>query len=158
MPVEIRLATHEDLALLEWDDLFWSHRQLIHAAYRRQQRGTVAMLVATKDAYPIGQAWVDFRRRAALHAGLIWAVRVHPTVQNNGVGERLLGVAEQVIRHAGLAISEVGVEKANSAAQRFYSRLGYGPVGELCDVTCFSDPDGVRQKLFFDQWRLQKPL
>jgi GNAT superfamily N-acetyltransferase len=153
----VRRATRRDLHALEWNGLFTAHRSLIEEAYERQRRGTVTMLVAVQcDGDPVGQAWIDFVRRRSTGAALIWAVRVLPSMHGLGIGATLMDAAEALIRERRVGAAEVGVEKRNTRARRFYERRGYRHIGERLDESTFESPDGRRHRLLFDQWTLRK--
>jgi ribosomal protein S18 acetylase RimI-like enzyme len=157
-PPHIRLTARRDLARLEWDGAFSAHRALIRAAYRRQCRGTVAMLIAEQGGDAVGQAWIDLVQRARAGAAVVWAVRAQPGRRGQGIGTALMDAAEAAAAALGFAAVEVGVEKSNERARRFYQRRGYEPAGELFAVTRFRAPDGAAHELLFDQWRLRKGI
>jgi GNAT superfamily N-acetyltransferase len=157
-PTHIRVTTARDLARLEWDEQLTAHRALIRAAYRRQRRGTVVMLIAECGPYAVGQVWIDLVDRVRAGAALIWAVRVKLGRRGKGIGTALMDAAEAVVAERAFAAVEVGVEKSNERARQFYRRRGYEPNGELLAVTTFRAPDGAMHELRFDQWRLRKAI
>src|SRR5437868_4023084 len=57
--VTIRPCVRDDLAKLEWFGLFTLHREIIHSAFERQERGENRMLVAELNSFPVGQVWID---------------------------------------------------------------------------------------------------
>jgi ribosomal protein S18 acetylase RimI-like enzyme len=158
LPIDIRLAVRADLERLEWGGLYSEHRALAEAAYRRQQQGAVAMLIAVANGFPVGQAWIDLELRAIEDAAVIWAVRVLPALQGRAIGTRIIAAAERLGAAEGFGAAEIGVEKSNPEARRWYERLGYCVFAEMRDVTRFVAPNGERQELVFDQWRLRKAL
>ena len=157
LTVTIRECARDDLSALEWYGLFSRHREIIRDAYARQQRGENLMLLAVANGFPVGQVWVNLLRKRAESAGVLWAVRVYPFLQNLGIGARLLAAAEQALRDRAFAFAEVGVEKG-SRALRFYERLGYRRVGELREEYSFTTPDGERVSVPVDEWLLRKRL
>lgn len=159
LEVEIRPCTADDLRGLEWYGMFSPHRPLIDAAYRRQARGEVLMLLAVAGGFPVGQAWVDFAARPA-EAGVavIWAVRVYPFLRGGGIGARLLAAAERAVALRGFGTAEIGVEKDNPRARRLYERLGYRPHRELLETFTYHDAQGVPVTERVDQWMLRKQV
>jgi ribosomal protein S18 acetylase RimI-like enzyme len=158
LDIVIRPCRAEDLPTLEWFGLFEPHRQIIRETFDRHRRGEVVMLVADVNGVPSGQAWIDARREGAGPAGVLWAVRVFPCLQNCGIGSRLIAAAEHVLRAHDCHFVEVQVEKDNPAARRLYERLGYQVFGERREDYHFTTPDGSRATLPLDQWVLQKAL
>jgi ribosomal protein S18 acetylase RimI-like enzyme len=156
--VTIRLCRSEDLPALEWFGLFTAHREIIRSVYDSQERGESIMLVAEAQGFPIGQTRIDLTRKHADATGVLWAVRVFPTLQNLGIGTRLMAVAEQLLRCQACAYAELGVEKDNPHAKRFYERQGYGVVGMVQGEYGYTTPEGVVTRVPTDQWILRKPL
>lgn len=154
----IRTCREEDLPDLEWFGMFRDHRQILNEAFERQRRGTNLMLVAVLDEFPVGQAWIDLERRRAAGAGWIWAVRVFPLLRGLGVGARLLGAAEDLLRQRGYRAAELGVEKHNVAARSLYERCGYEVVDEIRESYAYVTPDGRRIQHEIEEWVLHKPL
>ena len=160
LPLEVVIrGTHEDdLEELEWCGLFTHHRELIREAYERQERGEVVMLLAEVNGFPVAQAWVDLRRRAAAAAGFIWAVRVNPLFRSQGIGSRVLTEAEEVIRASGLQAAELGVEKDNPGARNLYERAGYRVLRSAYEEYEYTDAGGERALIPVNQWIMRKPL
>lgn len=127
MTARIRPCREEDLPTLEWFGLFESHRELIRSTFEQHRENQGAMLVADVNGVASGQAWLDFSRRDEEAVAVLWAVRVFPSLQNLGIGARLVAAAEQVCRESGCAEVEITVRHDNSSARRFYTRLGYRP-------------------------------
>ena len=156
--VVVRLCRAEDLGQLEWFGMFRHHREIFADVFARQLRGEVAMLVADLGGFPVGQAWVDLVKRKPEGIGYVWAVRVFPFLRNLGIGSQLMKCAEDVLRHRGFATAEVGVEKSNLDARRFYERLGYLAAGELTEQYGYTTPDGVYGSHVVEQWLLRKQV
>ncbi|HEV7367513.1 GNAT family N-acetyltransferase [Arenibaculum sp.] len=154
----IRPCREADLEALEWMGLHTPHREIIRNAFERHRRGDEVMLVADANGFPIGQVWVDLARKRHQGAALLWAVRVFPPLQNLGIGRELMAAAEDVILAHGLKRSELGVERDNPAARRFYERLGYRLAGRAVDNYTYVTPDGVPTRVPLDQWILSKDL
>jgi ribosomal protein S18 acetylase RimI-like enzyme len=125
--VRIRFCREEDLPTLEWFGLFESHRELIRSTFEMQRRNEAAMLVAEVNGVASGQAWLDFARRDDEGVAVLWAVRVFPSLQNMGIGARMVAAAEQACRENGCTQVEISVRHDNPSARRFYERIGYCP-------------------------------
>ena len=159
LEVEIRAAAARDLPNLEWYGLYTAHRPIMDAAFEAQARGEVLMLLAVTNDFPIAQAWIDFAARPAEpDVALIWAVRVFPFLQGNGIGARLLAAAEEAIHARGCTVAEIGVEKDNPRARRLYERMGYAFSYELLETVSYPDGHGGTVTHPVDQWMLRKTL
>lgn len=156
--VAIRLCREEDLSRLEWFGAFEHHREIIREAFRLQNQGQTVMLVAAMDDFPVGQAWLDLRPRPGAHGPKVWAVRVIASLQGRGIGGRLMARIEEVARQLGYPRLELGVEKHNEAARKFYERLGWFVNGERRDSYGYTTPSGERVVLPLDEWVLVKNL
>jgi ribosomal protein S18 acetylase RimI-like enzyme len=156
--VTIRGCVDDDLPKLEWFGLHHHSRELIRAAYARTGAGDVVMLVADVGGFPVGQVWIDLDKKRAESVGILWALRVIPVLQNLGIGTRLGGAAERVVRQRGFATAELGVDKSNPAARRLYERLGYAVVSEEQESWEYVTPDGGRAVEHSDEWILHRPL
>lgn len=154
----IRPCHAGDLVALEWDGLYGHHRELITRTYREQLAGLQVMLVGELDARLVGQAWIDLRRGATRDAAMVWAVRVHPDFRDRGLGTELMIAAEAVIRQHARAASELTVERTNTAARRFYERLGYRVTGPAWGSYSYTTPDGARHDNRLDLFLMRKEL
>ncbi|HET7230934.1 MAG TPA: GNAT family N-acetyltransferase [Longimicrobium sp.] len=159
LEVEIRPCTADDLPNLEWHGMFALDRPLIHEAFERQRSGQGLMLLAVANAFPIGQAWIDFDARPDERGvAVIWSVRVYPFLRGGGIGARLLAAAEAAIRERGFRIAEIGVEKDNPRARTLYERVGYRLHREMVDELRYNDWDGKPVVQPVDQWMLRKDV
>lgn len=160
MPVRImiRPCVEADLPNLEWFGMFTEHREIIRQAFGRQAAGETAMLVAEANGFPIGQVWIDYARKPEEGCALLWAMRVMPPFQRTGIGARLVGAAERDIRRRAVRWAEVGVERHNAEARRFYERLGYRLIGTMSDSYSYTTPDGVRMTVPLDEWVFRKEV
>lgn len=102
------------------------------------------MLLADVNGFPAGQAWIDFVSKRKERTGVLWAVRVYPFLQGLGIGGRLLAAAERALEMRGLAWSQLGVDRTNEGARRFYARSGYRLVGEERGSYSFTPPGSDR--------------
>jgi len=156
--VSLRLAHEEDLPWLEWFGWFTRHRAIIRDAYERHRRGENVMLLAIAADFPIGQVWIDLGRKRHEGGALLWAVRVLPGFQRAGIGERLVRRAEALAAERGATRVELGVEKDNPGARRFYERLGYAVAGEVHEHYECVTPDGREEHTDMDEWVMHKRL
>ncbi len=86
-----------------------------------------AMLVGSRGAQAMGCVHVEARAPV----GYIGLLSVHPDVQSEGVGSRLMEAAEKHVRETlGLAQAIVWVVSARPELRAWYERLGYAATGE----------------------------
>lgn len=158
LEVTVRRCIREDLSNLEWHGLFAEHREIMESAFADQARGNGAMLVADVNGYPVGQIWIDIRRKREESVGILWALRVYPFLQRLGIGTALMEAAEDLLREIGFEYSELGVEKSNHDARRLYEHLGYRHMGERVDTLKYKGTKGDIRTMTVDQWILRKKL
>lgn len=86
------------------------------------------VLVAEEKERLVG--YLQFGRDDAMGAWEIRRLYVHSKWQNGGIGRRLMeqALARPELRHADAIFLDVWEE--NAAAQRFYRRFGFRPVGK----------------------------
>lgn len=160
LPLELRIrrCTAPDLPLLEWFGLYACHREIIREAFRRQQIGENLMLVAEANRFPAGQVWIDLARERASSTGVLWALRVLPSLQGMGIGSLLIAAAERALRERGYERAGIAVEDDNEGARLLYERLGYQEVRrERCEYS-YRTPDGEEIWRSEDHRVLQKQL
>ena len=158
LPVTIRRARREDLPELEWFGLHTPHREIIATAYRAQERGLGALLVADVNGFPAGQLCVDFQRKRSLRHGTLWALRVFQPFRKLGLGTRLILAGEAAVLEHGYTKVELGVDRDNAGVLGFYDRLGYEPCGTERGRYSYRTPDGNVVQVAIDQWILSKIL
>jgi ribosomal protein S18 acetylase RimI-like enzyme len=156
--VTIRPARYDDLRMLEWFGLITPYREIMEKDFARARQGEIAYLVAEANGFPIGQVQVDFTLYGAQGIGLIWALRVIPTMQGLGIGTRLIGAAEKLLRDYGFHTAEIGVEASNPDARRLYERLGYVVVREVNEPWQYTTPDGEQITVDEPGWDMHRPL
>jgi ribosomal protein S18 acetylase RimI-like enzyme len=156
--VTVRMCREDDLPALEWYGLFTEHREIIRETFENQQRGDAVMLVADLNGFPVGQVWINLALKREERTGALWAVRVLPCLQNQGIGARLMTAAEQLLAERGYTGVELGVEKENPGARRFYERLGYRLTGIAQGEYQYTTPDGTPATMPIDEWILRKEL
>ncbi len=158
LPVLIRPARREDLPELEWFGLHTHHREVITNAFRTQERGNGAILVAEVNGFPAGQICIDFLRRRSLRRGTLWALRVFQPFRNQGIGTRLMEAAERAVLDHGFPEAELGVDRDNAGVLAFYDQLGYEPCGTERGRYSYRTPAGELVRVPIDQWILRKVL
>ncbi len=158
LPVTIRRARREDLPELEWFGLHTPHREIIATAFRTQERGQGALLVAEVNGFPAGQLCVDFLRKRSLKRGTLWALRVFAPFRKLGLGTRLILAGEAAVLDYGYAEAELGVDRDNAGVLGFYDRLGYEACGTERGRYSYRTPDGDVVQVAIDQWILRKVL
>ncbi len=138
----IRLCTAADLPALEWMGLYSPHRAVIQEAFAAQQRGDGLMLLGVAGGFPVGQVWIDLAAKRAERAAILWAVRSFHPLHGTGIGGHLMVVAERLLRERGVRRAELGVERGNDAARRFYERRGWRAGRPFRETVRFTTPDG----------------
>lgn len=154
----IRTCSKADLPKLEWGGLFWEHRNIIWTAFNRQQRGENVMLIAEANQWPIGQVWVDLKKKQSMGIGVLWALRVAPGFHNLGLGSRLIETAGRLLARLEYAMMELGVEKTNLSAIRLYERLGFERIGQEKGCFRYTNPHGIRKRVRLEEWIYQRAV
>lgn len=154
----LRACEESDLAALEWFGMFTPHRSMLRDAWRRHCAGKNLCYVVDYAGFPIAQAWVDLERPREPNTAMLWAVRVFPLFQGQGVGRFMLQEIERDVASRGVAGLWLGVEKHNTRARAFYARLGYREAGELCERERYQLPSGQWVEQTFDQYVMHKAL
>jgi ribosomal protein S18 acetylase RimI-like enzyme len=154
----IRRCREEDLAALEWMGLFGAHAGVIEEAFAAQQTGDALLLLADCNGFPIAQVFIDFARKGNEDTAALWAVRTFPPLQGAGIGGRMLEAAEAAIGRRGFSNAELGVERENGDALRFYERHGWRRVGPFTETIEYEDGAGARWSEVLDQWLMRKAL
>ncbi|PWC36632.1 acetyltransferase [Azospirillum sp. TSO35-2] len=158
LPVTVRPARETDLPTLEWYGLHTPHREIIAGAYRLQERGDGAMLLADVNGFPAGQICIDFLRKRPSGRATLWALRVFQPFRGLGLGALLLRAAEQVVEQRGVTVAELGVDRDNAGVLPFYERFGYQHCGRERGQFIYHTPEGRLVRVAIDQWLLEKQL
>jgi RimJ/RimL family protein N-acetyltransferase len=107
----------------------------------RAETGEVDFLVAELDGRVLGKAVLDWTHNAD-GTPWLWMVSVHPDHRGQGIGARLLAVAEVRAQERGHASIEMAVDDDNPRARGLYLRNGYAVVGPHIDEYDVAQPDG----------------
>ncbi len=158
LPVVIRAARGDDLPALEWFGLHTPHRAIIAGAYRMQEQGTGAILLAETNGFPAGQICIDFLRKRHVGRATLWALRVFQPFRRLGLGTLLMQAAERMVAERGVNAVELGVDRDNATVLPFYDRLGYCPCGAERGHFSYRTPDDLLVRVPIDQWLLHKRL
>jgi ribosomal protein S18 acetylase RimI-like enzyme len=158
LEVTFRLCEKGDLRRLEWEGLFSSHRRIIQAAFRRQERGQNLMILAEANGMLAGQVWLDLERTRKDQAALIWAMRVVPWWQGLGIGARLLDIAAGMAAERQIPALQLLVDQKNVAAQRLYQRSGFEIVGQLLEFEPYTTRTGRTVKIRRPRYLMKKQL
>ncbi|WP_244434104.1 GNAT family N-acetyltransferase [Azospirillum sp. B506] len=158
MPMTIRPARQDDLPTLEWYGLHTPHREIIAGAFRLQECGDGAMLLADVNGFPAGQICIDFLRKRPSGRATLWALRVFQPFRGLGIGTRLLCAAERAVLQRGVPFAELGVDRDNAGVLPFYERLGYDHCGRERGQFLYHTPEGRLVRVAIDQWLLNKRL
>ena len=144
----VRSARASDLdALVELEHHTFATDRVSRAQYRRHIAGTTAaVLVAEHDARMVGSAIVFFRRGS--DGARLYSVAVSDRARGQGIGDILVGAAEETARRRGSGRLFLEVRHNNAGAIRLYERRGYRRIGAIPGF--YEDGE--------DAWRYQKDL
>lgn len=164
-PVQIRHLIKADLPLLEWDGQFTHFRRSFKNAYYNARKGLAVLWVA---AIPpdriVGQVFVSLisRARSELADGrrraYLYSVRVRSEFRGQGLGSRLMDIAEADLVDRGYRISTLNVARDNPKAIRFYRSRGYQIMAPEPGQWSYIDHLGRRQHVNEPAWRMEKHL
>ncbi|HET9960127.1 MAG TPA: GNAT family N-acetyltransferase [Polyangiaceae bacterium] len=155
LTLRIRRCVRRDLLNLEWFGMFTHDKQVIRRTYRQQALGKQEMLVADIGGFPVGQIWVQLPGNCAHPAGYLWALRVFPVLQGQGIGTRLLRNSERLLLARGATHAEIIVDRSNTRAKKLYESLGYRTV---VVTDSLSAPARESYGPSSEQWLLSKRL
>ena len=156
--VTIRTCREEDLRQLEWCGIFTPQRRTIERAFESHRRGDGIFLVAEEAGAPVGQVWIDLRKRAEEGIAVLWALRIRPGRMGRGIGTRLVEAAERAAAEAGFQEALIAAERENRMAASLYRRLGYSPAGEVLEPYEHERLDGSKERRTSDLLLFRKPL
>jgi ribosomal protein S18 acetylase RimI-like enzyme len=88
----------------------------------------------------------------------LYALRVRPEWQGQGLGTRLLAAAEEALLALGFSVAVIAAGKDNPRAFQLYQRLGYEAFDEDPGVWYFTDVNGARQMMEEPCWIMHKHL
>lgn len=150
LEVVIRSCREYDLPALENLSHREDRRERIRRAFDRQMRGEGLMLIANANGTPIGQVWIDLSTKSRDSIGILWALKVLPSLQHHGLGSRLVVAGERSLTARSYDFAELGVEVENIGARRLYERLGYRVVDSRVARSDGSEHLILRKRLWKD--------
>ncbi|WP_230530901.1 GNAT family N-acetyltransferase [Microvirga roseola] len=156
--VLVRPCLERDLPALEWMGLYTRQRDIIREAFNAQERGDALLLLGVSAGFPVGQVWIDFARKRAEGIAYLWAVRTFYPLQGSGIGRHMMDAAEAALRERGIVRAELGVERDNDSALRFYEKLGWRVVGPLQERFSYRSDGSEAAIEHLDQWLMAKPI
>jgi ribosomal protein S18 acetylase RimI-like enzyme len=162
--VTIRKMRYEDLRKLEWYGQFIHFRRLFLRSYQGQQDGSRFLLVADAKGFPIGRLFIQFGNRKTMrfsdgvNRAYLYSFQVMDLFQGQGLGTRLIRVAEALLVQRGFSLATIGVVKTNEGALKLYQREGYKIYGEDEGRWGYTDHRGIEQKVHEPCWLLEKSL
>lgn len=135
------------LATLMATTPLWQHYGVTTAsATQRLQNGVAegaTIAVAEDDGQPVGFVWY-VTRGAFQRGGYVMLIGVDSQYRNQGIGQTLMAYAETQMFASVPAIFLL-VSDFNHAAQRFYTQLGYQPIGAIPDFVV----PGITELIFY---------
>jgi ribosomal protein S18 acetylase RimI-like enzyme len=143
----VRHATANDLPALEWDGAYTHFRRAYSYAMTESKKGRRLLLVADVGETIIGQIFVQLKITSSMGKGegpaaYLYAFRVKPEYQNQGIGMQLLQEAEELCRSRGLRRLLISVSRSNPGARRLYERFGFVYVAEDPGRWSYVDQEG----------------
>ncbi len=162
--VVIRHLSKDDLPDLEWGGEYAHFRRLYGEVYQSACEGKAVLWVAELPRIDLlGQLFVQLTSaRLELADGIyrayIYGFRIKPTYRNQGIGKRMMAVAEQDLLRRNFTKVTLNVACNNPRARQLYDQLGYQEVGTDPGRWSYLDQDGKRQEVHEPAWRMEKAL
>jgi ribosomal protein S18 acetylase RimI-like enzyme len=162
--IVIRQVQREDLSALEWDGEYTHFRRLYAEAFRRAEIGESVLWVAELPEYGlIGQLFVHLdSRRHELADGetraYIYGFRIRPAFRRQGIGTRMLRIAETDLARRGYRRVVLNVGRENLEARQLYERHGYFVTGTDPGRWSYIDDQGNLRDVHEPAWRMEKEL
>jgi ribosomal protein S18 acetylase RimI-like enzyme len=161
LPVAIRHLHEADLPGLEWSPDQVRFRRMFRSAYEDMRAGARSLWVGVAGRQVVGRLFIqwnssDLRYADGVSRAYLYALRVHPAWQGQGVGTRLIAVAERELCDRRFSVATLAVGQANAAAFRLYQRLGYTVFGQDPGIWYFTDDRGDLQREEELSWLLEK--
>lgn len=160
----IRHAHSADLPALEWEGEYSHFRKLYAETYQRSLRSLAIMWVTElQEKGIIGQLFVQLASsRTEVADGFsrayIYAFRVKPAFRSQGVGKRMLQIAERDLFERGFRWVVLNVAQNNLRAQKLYQCTGYRITGPDPGIWSYQDELGVTHYVEEPAWQMEKDL
>lgn len=161
--VVIRPLREEDLPGLEWDGVYAKYRKVFRQFFNDAERGQRVLLVAVAGNELVGQVFIQLTSSETRYAdgavrGYLYALRVRPHWQGQGLGTRLIAAAEAALLALGFGVAVIAAGRDNPRAYQLYQRLGYHTFADDPGVWYFTDVNGHRQTMEEPCWVMEKNL
>lgn len=126
-PISWEFLTEEEKKSLSYEGYLRIHRELILSLYGSNLRNRI--VAAFFNGKIIGVVWVGMRIDSVHYVpvGYIYDIEVEEEFRGEGVGSKLLEIAEETCREWGVKEVMLSVEASNFHAIRWYGRRGYSP-------------------------------
>jgi ribosomal protein S18 acetylase RimI-like enzyme len=160
----IRHAHSTDLPALEWNGEFKHFRKLYAETFQRSLNNLAIMWVSEiSDHGIIGQLFIQLSSsRLEVADGstraYIYAFRVKPAFRSQGIGKRMLQIAERDLFERGFHWVVLNVAQDNLKAQKLYKRTGYKIIGPDPGIWSYQDENGLTHYVEEPAWRMEKDL
>ncbi|HRF50426.1 MAG TPA: GNAT family N-acetyltransferase [Anaerolineales bacterium] len=161
--VRIRPVVAQDLPALEWEGQYRHYRRVFQANFDDMRRGQRMMWVAESEGRLVGQVFVqllsaDPNFADGVRRAYLYAFRVRPGWQGQGLGTRLMAAAEEDLVARGFRLAVIAAGRDNLRARTLYERLGYRVFAEDPGDWTYTDDQGQLIRAAEPAWLMQKPL
>jgi ribosomal protein S18 acetylase RimI-like enzyme len=162
--VKIRHLAKNDLTALEWNGEFRHFRKLYADIYQSSLFGKSVLWVAELSSKEIiGQMFVQLiSARLELADGkdraYIYGFRIKPAYRSQGIGTRMLRMAEVDLKRRGFHFLTLNVGKDNPRARELYERYGFQVKAEDPGEWSYVDDHGERHEVHEPSWRMEKEI
>jgi ribosomal protein S18 acetylase RimI-like enzyme len=152
-----------DLPRLEWSQEHVRLRRMFRGAFEDVVAGTRSLWVGVAGAEVVGRLFVQWNSADTRYAdgktrAYLYALRVHPAWQGQGVGTQLIRTAESELCSRQFTMATLAVGKENADAFRLYERLGYRIFDEDPGIWYYTDERGHIRRQEERSWLLEKRL
>lgn len=126
-PISWEFLSDEEKVLLGYEEYLRLHRELILTLYGLNLRNRI--IAAFVNGEIVGVVWVGMRIDSVhfMPVGYIYDIEVKEEFRGEGIGSRLLEMAEETCRKWGVSEIQLSVEASNLHALSWYGRRGYSP-------------------------------
>jgi GNAT superfamily N-acetyltransferase len=161
--ISVHRARYEDIEKLEWYGQFTHYRRLFRRSYREQTVGRRLLLVADCNDFPIGRLFMQFHSKNnsiadGMVRGYLYSFYIMELMRGQGIGSRMMDVAESILIQRKYQIATIAVAKDNEGALRLYKQRGYEVFGEDEGKWRYYDHHGQLQQVHEPAWLLEKKL
>jgi len=126
---QIKVATMQDLKKINWSNVDLKHSYYVDK-WGQKLDGKLEFYVATVGEFPISHVILDWTKYADNKIGDISSLTVFEIFRGQGIGTKIIGEMENILKLKGCEISQTGAVLSNKGALKLYKRLGYTITGE----------------------------